>query len=132
IPAYQDYTIRSQLTEGLNLAAALKAAVTESFPSTGSFPSSKADLNYGDLSGKYTSAVTIAAHGTIEVLLGGESSAKISGKKLLLTPFLTSNSDVVWRCSSSEIPAPYLPATCRSEDSFWASLVSAAVFDKCS
>ena len=31
IPAYQDYTIRSQVTEGLNLAGAAKAAVAESY-----------------------------------------------------------------------------------------------------
>ena len=35
IPAYQDYTIRSQVTEGLNLAASAKAAVAESFSRTG-------------------------------------------------------------------------------------------------
>ena len=33
IPAYQDYTVRAQVTEGLNLAAAAKTAVAESFAS---------------------------------------------------------------------------------------------------
>ena len=31
IPAYQDYTIRSQVSEGLNLASAAKTAVAETF-----------------------------------------------------------------------------------------------------
>ena len=35
IPAYQDYTIRSKVTEGLNLAAAAKTAVSEGFQSNG-------------------------------------------------------------------------------------------------
>jgi type IV pilus assembly protein PilA len=35
IPAYQDYTVRAQVTEGMNLAAAAKAAVAESFLKTG-------------------------------------------------------------------------------------------------
>ena len=38
IPAYQDYTIRAQVTEGLNLASAAKAAVSESFGSNGTWP----------------------------------------------------------------------------------------------
>ena len=33
IPAYQDYTIRSKVTEGLNLAASAKIAVAEGFQS---------------------------------------------------------------------------------------------------
>ena len=35
IPAYQDYTIRAQVTEGLNLASAVKTAVAETFAATG-------------------------------------------------------------------------------------------------
>ena len=34
IPAYQDYTIRAQIPEGLNLAAASKAAAEESATSS--------------------------------------------------------------------------------------------------
>ncbi|HZO23948.1 MAG TPA: prepilin-type N-terminal cleavage/methylation domain-containing protein, partial [Steroidobacteraceae bacterium] len=35
IPAYQDYTVRAQVTEGLNLAGAVKTGVAESFANTG-------------------------------------------------------------------------------------------------
>jgi type IV pilus assembly protein PilA len=35
IPAYQDYTVRSKVTEGLNLAAAAKTTVAEGFESGG-------------------------------------------------------------------------------------------------
>ena len=38
IPAYQDYTIRSQVTEGLNLAAPAKASVAEVYANRGAFP----------------------------------------------------------------------------------------------
>ncbi|MBS0396798.1 MAG: prepilin-type N-terminal cleavage/methylation domain-containing protein, partial [Proteobacteria bacterium] len=38
IPAYQDYTIRAQVTEGLNLASAVKAGVSETFANTGAWP----------------------------------------------------------------------------------------------
>jgi len=36
IPAYQDYTIRAKITEGLNLADAAKTTVAESFRANGS------------------------------------------------------------------------------------------------
>ena len=48
IPAYQDYTIRAQVTEGLNLASAVKAGVAESFAQTGAWP---ADLSRAGISG---------------------------------------------------------------------------------
>ena len=35
IPAYQDYTVRSKVTEGLNLAASAKTTVAEGFQSGG-------------------------------------------------------------------------------------------------
>src|SRR3569832_868627 len=38
IPAYQDYTIRSQVTEGLNLAGAVKAEIAEYYAQNGSWP----------------------------------------------------------------------------------------------
>src|ERR1700730_7694954 len=38
IPAYQDYTVRAQVTEGLNLAAPVKAGVAESYANTGTWP----------------------------------------------------------------------------------------------
>ena len=39
LPAYQDYTIRAQVTEGLNLAGPAKASVADYFANTGNFPS---------------------------------------------------------------------------------------------
>ncbi|MCZ6536355.1 MAG: prepilin-type N-terminal cleavage/methylation domain-containing protein, partial [Gammaproteobacteria bacterium] len=44
IPAYQDYTIRAQVTEGLNLSAALKASVSEEFADSGLWPANLAAL----------------------------------------------------------------------------------------
>jgi len=38
IPAYQDYTIRSQVTEGLNLASAVKTSVAEYYAQNGTWP----------------------------------------------------------------------------------------------
>src|SRR3990167_5880825 len=62
IPAYQDYTIRSQVTEGLNLAGDLKAAVAETYAQTGDFTNiddASLGLTPGEKTGKYVSNVAV-------------------------------------------------------------------------
>ncbi len=60
IPAYQDYTIRAQVSEGMNLAAAAKAAVAESFLNRGTAPVNRTQAGMsadgGDTRGKYVSS----------------------------------------------------------------------------
>ena len=56
IPAYQDYTIRAQVSEGLNLSAGAKAAVTEFFQDQGAFPANNVEAGIetpGNILGKY-------------------------------------------------------------------------------
>src|SRR5882724_12787447 len=60
IPAYQDYTIRSQVTEGLSLASAVKAGVAEFYANYGSWPADLTALGYtSNPSGKYVTSVTV-------------------------------------------------------------------------
>src|SRR5262245_65860865 len=70
IPAYQDCTIRSQVTEGLNLAGAAKAAVAESFSNTGEAPADRTAAgmspNATDTAGKYVTRVEVP-HGTVRL-----------------------------------------------------------------
>src|SRR5215469_16193483 len=73
IPAYQDYTIRSQVTEGLNLSASLKAGVSEFYANNGSWPTLVTTNVPGSLglvadpSGKYVSDITINTAGTLVI-----------------------------------------------------------------
>ena len=61
IPAYQDYTIRAQVSEGLNLSAAAKAAVAETFLNRGTAPANRTvagmSANATDTNGKYVTQV---------------------------------------------------------------------------
>ena len=47
MPAYQDYTIRAQVSEGLTLAAAAKAAVAEFYANKGKWPSDNSAAGMG-------------------------------------------------------------------------------------
>src|SRR4026208_2497752 len=86
IPAYQDYTIRAQVSEGMNLAAAAKAAVAETFLNRGAAPATRRAAGMSDLAtdtqGKYVSQVEVL-NGVIEVTYGGtEVNAGILGETL--------------------------------------------------
>jgi type IV pilus assembly protein PilA len=119
IPAYQDYTIRSRVIEGLNLAALAKTAIAEANMSQGRFLSAN-NRSYGipgaaSIQGQNTRQVAIVANGVIEITyrtLGGDAGA---GAMLTLTPNTISDS-MNWVCApggSNPIPARYVPANCR-------------------
>ena len=139
IPAYQNYTIRAQVTEGLSLAAGWKTAISEYYAQNGAFPacSSSAAAGLagciavtGASSGKYVGTVAVVAGGQIQVVYTGpQANTKLSaaGKNMLtISPGLSANQDVVWVCglsatpagttgveaTSTTVPAPYLPASC--------------------
>jgi type IV pilus assembly protein PilA len=137
IPAYQDYTIRAQVTEGLNLAADLKAGVAEQFAQTGSWPANNAALGIaaGSIkSGKYVSGVVVNG-GTIQITYGGVNAntnlSAAAANRLDLRPTVSLNGDVIWNCgyktavggnptsgastaNATTVVAKYLPSTCRT------------------
>lgn len=115
IPAYQDYTVRSQVTEGLSLADALKTGVSEYFANAGSWPTAMSQMGYtSDPSGKYATDLTIST-GTIQITYGGQANANIAGSVLALTPKVSANGDVIWLCGlntgNNITPAPTDPST---------------------
>jgi len=119
IPAYQDYTIRAKVTEGLNLAAAAKVAVTESNASNGKFPASNASAGLAtgtDINGNSVTSVTVGTSGLITIkynnTLGGNPS--MDNKSVTLKP--TSNAGrVSWKCAIGDTDLyKYMPAACRN------------------
>ena len=107
IPAYQDYTVRAQVTEGLNLAAAGKTAVAESFASNQVWPATNAAAGLDPIpthiSGKYVVSVTVLAGGQL-VILYGNQAAVIAGLNMTLTPWTSLNNDVSWQCGDHAMP----------------------------
>jgi type IV pilus assembly protein PilA len=113
IPAYQDYTIRAKVTEGLNLADSAKTAVAEAFQSGGltgltaaavSWNASFARTKYvtGITVGTGTGIITISYDGTTAIPQLGASNT------LALTPFIagtqiataTTSGNIDWACAS--------------------------------
>jgi type IV pilus assembly protein PilA len=128
IPAYQDYTIRAQVTEGLGLAAEAKAAVVEYYAQKNEWPLDAESAGLRPIGGKYVEAVTVA-NGSIVITYGGMANRNIANARLVLTPGITARGDVVWICGEQKAPAEivqmgsgpqgsnvaqrYLPKQCR-------------------
>ena len=116
IPAYQDYTIRAQVSEGLNLAGGAKAAVTEFYQDQGAFPADNAAAGLeasGNITGKYVTQVAVAAN-VITVTYGGDANANITGDSLTLTATDNAGS-VSWACANGAcLQNKWLPASCRT------------------
>src|ERR1700676_2319739 len=107
IPAYQNYTIRAQVTEGLTLADGWKTAIAEYYANTGTWPTTANLTSAGQVSsqGKYET-VAVTTPGTITITYGGTAvNQKISGQILGLTAYTNTNNDVLWQCGNSAAPS---------------------------
>ena len=116
IPAYQDYTIRSQVAEGLNLAGGAKNAISTFLADRGRWPSDNSVAGVAadtDIVGTYVTKVTIT-DGIIDVEYGGRAHANIIGMAIQLSP-MTNTGSVEWNCASAgtEIADRHLPSVCR-------------------
>ena len=112
IPAYQDYTIRAKVTEGLSLASAGKTAVSEYFSANGELPDTNTAAGMAtkeDISGNSVDNVEVSTNGLITVIFSAKS---IVGKKITLAP-TTSKGKIVWDCRGGDLDGKYRPSSCR-------------------
>ncbi|MGI9225532.1 MAG: pilin [Woeseiaceae bacterium] len=116
IPAYQDYTIRAQVSEGINLASGAKAAISEYFMDSGALPGSNGDAGLeaaANITGNYASNVAVGGSGVVTVTYSGaDVNAQIAGQTLTLTP-TTNAGSVQWACASGTLQAKHVPSACR-------------------
>lgn len=110
IPAYQDYSARAKASEGLNMAAAAKMAVSETVLSNGTWPSSRAAAGYTFPSGTtYVSDITITGNGLITVSTRN-TNCKSGDPTFQMTPS-TTGTGVEWVCATTS--GGCSPASCR-------------------
>jgi type IV pilus assembly protein PilA len=134
IPAYQDYLIRSQVSEGLTMAASAKAGVAEFYANKGTWPVDNSEAGLGSaaaIDGKYVDGIEID-NGGITITYGHEANAThLAGETVGLSPGASENGDVIWKCGTADDPSgwagqatsatiastsiagKYLPSSCR-------------------
>ena len=118
IPAYQDYTIRAKVSEGISLASAAKLAVAETNDATGSMPGDNTTAGLPaalSIVGNNVVSVGVGGNGVITITygtnLGGSPTA--NSTTMLLTPTASAGS-MSWDCfTNSTTATKYRPANCR-------------------
>ena len=107
ISAYQTYTVRAQVSEGLSFAAAAKVPIVDAYTNDGIPPAGRPEAglsaNPGDSSGTYVTQVNVI-NGRLEVTFGNQAHVDIQGDRVSLTPYVTAGNTVTWRCGNA--PAP--------------------------
>ncbi len=120
IPAYQDFTIRSKVTELINAAGVCKTSVAEYYQSKGAMPADAATAGCSTV-GTANSGAPAVANGVITVAAAGTLNTQLtangSGTSLNYTPVLVGavgSAITAWDCKTgTTIAAKYLPAVCR-------------------
>ena len=127
IPAYQDYIVRSKVTELVNAAGVCKTSVAEYYQTKAAMPSSASEAGCSDAGTANSKApavaasgiITIDATGTLATQLTGASSGVTFGYAPLSAGALTTGGKPIdaWACNKTlagtDITPKYLPATCR-------------------
>ena len=108
--AYQTFSVRAQVAEGISLAANAKTPIVDSFNVAGQAPANRSSAglspNPADTVGNYVSSVDVV-NGRVDITYGNSANAVVAGRTLSLTPFETAGLDIVWICGN-QIPRPGL------------------------
>ncbi|MGH8147092.1 MAG: pilin [Rhodanobacteraceae bacterium] len=115
IPAYQNYLIRTQVTEGVNLAAGAKVAVWDFVSNTGRFPKDNESAGLAQASsiiGRYVAKVDVAKGKITATFNTSGANKAIQNDTVVLSPW-TQGGSILWTCTPSTVNPKYLPSSCR-------------------
>ncbi|WP_105214782.1 pilin [Pseudoalteromonas sp. T1lg22] len=119
LPAYQDYTKRGHVSEGLNLASAAKASVAEYYATQGAFPTTNTLAGMApanEITGNAVTSVEVGTGGIITVTYNAKVAA--TDNTIVFTPTAAAGTDgtpgnIVWSCAGGSVEDKYRPSNCR-------------------
>lgn len=110
IPAYQDYTVRTKVTEGLVLASAAKTTASEYRMTVGKWGSNNASIGYASPTTAYVTSVRVAG-GSITIVYSTKSG--VTNGSTIVMSGSGAATGVVWTCTGGNTADKYRPANCR-------------------
>jgi len=119
LPAYQDYTVRAKVSELILAASSGRTSLSEAFATNSAFPATASAADFVENnSSPYVASVTYASsgdtEGTITVTASSTVGGEANGKTIeLVGTGNTTNGTVSWVCQPGDMPAKYLPASCK-------------------
>jgi len=114
IPAYQDYIVRSKVTEMMTAGSACKASVSEYAQTNNALPSSLDTAGCSNNPTKYLRSLAVGAGGVITLTATNTLSPAVVGETIIMTPTYNSSTGTVeWICTGGDMDDKYRPANCR-------------------
>ncbi|MBH0089465.1 pilin [Pseudoalteromonas sp. NSLLW218] len=115
LPAYQDYTKRAHVSEGITLAASAKAAVTEYYVSQAAWPTNNTTAGLPDataITGNAVKSVAVGnANGHITVTYNDKVTEDAT---IIFEPSIASGGgSITWTCNTGTVDGKFKPANCR-------------------
>jgi type IV pilus assembly protein PilA len=121
LPAYQDYTVRAQVSESLALSGGLKTAVADYYAASGAFPNDNLSALCGDTvalancpggnatdnKGNYVTQIAVVTGGGLNITFGNKASSAIAtaGSNVLsLRPGVDVARNISWVCGYAAVP----------------------------
>lgn len=125
IPMYQDYTVRTKVSEAIVAASPCKLGISESWSATNQWASNVSTAGCLSIVSKYVTSVSIGASGSVRVGVNGTSTGAGGTPTVILTPTPKDStgsavspgsaaSTMDWACASSGFAkTAHVPASCR-------------------
>ncbi len=116
IPMYLDYTVRSQIAEGLSVSSGAKTAVSEFYMDSGAFPANNGQAGVAastNITGKYVESVSVSG-AVLTIEYGNDANIQISGETITMTANTAAAGSLHWVCAcGGVIQDKHLPLSCR-------------------
>lgn len=119
LPAYQDYTVRARISEGLARLAEAKTSVAEFFAANNRVPSNTVSAGFNSAAAGNVTSVTCAGGdcGVIRLTMNSTAIPQLAGANMIdMSVTASANGMLVWRCraaSATPVNNRYLPASCK-------------------
>ncbi|EQD56692.1 PilA2, partial [mine drainage metagenome] len=110
IPAYQNYVIRAQATEGSSIIGSLETAFEECYANTGTAATCNTNAAVGipttkKIAGTYVKSAQLGNYGQITVTYNTNANADIANGTVVWTPYKSTDGDITWLCNDGTATA---------------------------
>jgi type IV pilus assembly protein PilA len=115
IPAYQDYVVRAQVSEGTSLGDGVKTAIAEFYNNFGHFPTNNGSAGLAtaaSINGNYVTSVTNVSGLATIVYQQTKTNSAITGETLIMSAIPNAGS-TAWTCTKGTIPSKFRSSACR-------------------
>ena len=112
LPAYQDYTIRAQVSEALMEVAEVRLKVEDYAQQYNEFPAQNSDIDHNWRSDSpRVQSIDVMTGGVITLVLDSDN-LNLQGKTIVFRPS-DENDFIEWDCTGGDLEPKYRPSLCR-------------------